>query len=37
MSGDHTKKYYDEVTAMKNYAIENGIDSNIIYLDHNKS
>ena len=34
MSGDHTKKYYDEVTAMKNYAIENGIDSNIIYLDH---
>lgn len=34
MSGDHTKKYYDEVTAMKNYAIENDIDSNIIYLDH---
>ena len=34
MSGDHTKKYYDEVTAMKNYAIENGIDSNVIYLDH---
>jgi len=34
MSGDHTKKYYDEVTAMKNYAIENSIDSNIIYLDH---
>lgn len=34
MSGDHTKKYYDEVTAMKNYAIENGIDSKVIYLDH---
>jgi len=34
MSGDHTKKYYDEVTAMKNYAIENGINSNVIYLDH---
>lgn len=34
MSGDHTKEYYDEVTAMKNYAIENGINSNVIYLDH---
>ena len=34
MSGDHTKKYYDEVTAMKNYAIENGIGSSVIYLDH---
>ena len=34
MTGDHTKKYYNEVSAMKNYAIENGIDSNIIYLDH---
>ena len=34
MSGDHTKEYYDEVTAMKNYAIKNNIDSNIIYLDH---
>ena len=34
MTGDHTKKYYDEVTAMKKYAIENNIDSNIIYLDH---
>ena len=34
MSGDHAKEYYDEVTAMKNYAIENGIDSNIVYLDH---
>lgn len=34
MTGDHTKKYYNEVTAMKNYAIENNIDSNIIYLDH---
>jgi len=34
MTGDHTTKYYDEVTAMKNYAIENGIASNVIYLDH---
>jgi len=34
MTGDHTKKYYNEVTAMKNYAIENNIDSNVIYLDH---
>lgn len=34
MSGDHTRDNYDEVTAMKNYAKENDIDSNIIYLDH---
>ncbi len=34
MSGDHTRKNYDEVTAMKKFAIENNIDSSIIYLDH---
>ena len=34
MSGDHTTKNYDEVTAMKNYAIDNGVSSEVIYLDH---
>lgn len=33
MSGDSIDENYDEVTPMKNYAIEKGIDSNIIYLD----
>lgn len=33
MSGDSIDEDYDEVTPMKNYAIEKGIDSNIIYLD----
>lgn len=34
MSGDHTKIDYNEVKVMKNYAIENGIDSKDIYMDH---
>lgn len=33
MSGDSIDENYDEVTPMKNYAIEKGIDSNTIYLD----
>lgn len=34
MSGDHMTKDYNEVGSMKNYAIEAGIDSQCIYLDH---
>ena len=34
MSGDHGKKEYDEVNIMKNYAIEKGIPSNNIFMDH---
>ena len=34
MSGDHGQKEYDEVNVMKGYAIDAGIDSNVIYMDH---
>ena len=34
MSGDSTRKNYDEVVPMKNYAIKNGINSNMISLDY---
>ncbi len=34
MSGDHTKSDYDEVNVMKEYAIEKGIDSEDIFMDH---
>lgn len=34
MSGDHSSRYYDEVTTMKNYAVEQGVDSVDIFLDH---
>ena len=34
MSGDHTDKYYDEVSAMKTYAVENGVKESDIYMDH---
>lgn len=34
MSGDHGRKEYDEVNIMKNYAIENGIPSDNIFMDH---
>ena len=34
MSGDHGKKYYDEVTVMKNYAISKGIPAEDIFMDH---
>jgi len=34
MSGDHGTVEYDEVNAMKQYAIEKGIDSEEIFMDH---
>lgn len=34
MSGDHEKDNYDEVNTMKNYAIENGVESSDIFMDH---
>lgn len=34
VSGDHTREDYDEVNAMKNYLIENGIPSSDIFMDH---
>lgn len=34
VSGDHTKKDYDEVNVMKNYLIENNILSEDIFMDH---
>ena len=34
MSGDHGREEYDEVGAMKNYAIENGVSSENIFMDH---
>lgn len=34
MSGDHGKTDYDEVNIMKNYAIEKGIPSEDIFMDH---
>lgn len=34
MSGDHGRKDYDEVNAMKQYAIDKGIPSEDIFMDH---
>lgn len=34
MSGDHGQEHYDEVTVMKNYAIEKGVPSSDIFMDH---
>ncbi len=34
MSGDHGKKYYDEVNVMKNFATERGVPSEDIFMDH---
>jgi vancomycin permeability regulator SanA len=34
MSGDNTKKDYDEVNTMKQYAIDHGIPSEYIFMDH---
>lgn len=34
MSGDHGKSTYDEVNIMKDYAIEKGIPSKDIFMDH---
>lgn len=34
MSGDHSRKDYDEVNIMKNFAIEKGVPSEDIFMDH---
>ncbi|MGF7142575.1 vancomycin permeability regulator SanA [Anaerotaenia torta] len=34
MSGDHGRKEYDEVNVMKNYAMEAGVPSSDIFMDH---
>lgn len=34
MSGDHGRKEYDEVNVMKNYAIQRGVPSENIFMDH---
>lgn len=34
MSGDHTKENYDEVNIMKKYAIDKGVKSEDIFMDH---
>lgn len=34
MSGDHTREDHDEVNVMKNYAIEKGVPSDDIFMDH---
>jgi len=34
MSGDHGRKEYDEVNVMKDYAIEKGVPSEDIFMDH---
>ena len=34
MSGDHSKKNHDEVGIMKKYAIERGVPSEDIFMDH---
>lgn len=34
MSGDHGRENYDEVNIMKTYAIENGVPSEDIFMDH---
>lgn len=34
MSGDHGGEYHDEVSVMKNYAIQHNVPSENIFLDH---
>lgn len=34
MSGDHGTKYYDEVDTMKRYAVEAGVPSADVFMDH---
>lgn len=34
MSGDHGRESYDEVNAMKNYAIKKGVPKQDIFMDH---
>ena len=33
-SGDHGKKEYDEVAAMKQYAVDHGVPSQDVFMDH---
>lgn len=34
MSGDHGQEHYDEVNRMKEYAVEQGVPSECIFMDH---
>lgn len=34
MSGDHGKTNYDEVNAMKKFAVERGVPSDAVFMDH---
>lgn len=34
MSGDHGRESYDEVDAMKRYAVEHGVPSEDVFMDH---
>ena len=34
MSGDHGSENYDEVNTMRSYALESGVDSKDIFMDH---
>ncbi len=34
MSGDHGRKEYDEVNVMKRYAVERGVPSQDVFMDH---
>ena len=34
MSGDHSSRYYDEVSTMKRYAAEKGVPTADVFLDH---
>ncbi|CVI70006.1 vancomycin high temperature exclusion protein [Clostridiales bacterium CHKCI001] len=34
MSGDHGRAGYDEVNKMKEYAVENGVSSHDVFMDH---
>jgi len=34
MSGDHGQVYYDEVSAMKQYAVDHGVTSSHVFMDH---
>ena len=34
MSGDHGRENYDEVNVMKNFALERGIPSEDVFMDH---
>lgn len=34
MSGDHGRAEYDEVNTMKNYAVERGVPSEDVFMDH---